>query len=174
MADTNSNGEDKPKVDPQKQYLIEQFGNLMEKVGEGYGGPLQEELIRRMEQTIADFDEEVSEMLESLRDNSVKRHEKLKEISEQNKIFEDRAENEKAILGDQINFDYSATVDGEKFEGSEGKGVQIELGKNLFLKGFDEKLIGVKKNDIKIIEDNAQAIGSSCRASRSGADTRHG
>ena len=82
MADTNSNGEDKPKVDPQKQYLIEQFGNLMEKVGEGYGGPLQEELIRRMEQTIADFDEEVSEMLDSLRDNSVKRHEKLKEIWE--------------------------------------------------------------------------------------------
>ena len=45
-------------------------------------GPLQEELIRRMEQTIADFDEEVSEMLDGLRDNSVKRHEKLKEIWE--------------------------------------------------------------------------------------------
>ena len=83
MAGTNNaNGEDKPMVDPQKQYLIEQFGNLMERVGEGYGGPLQEELIRRMEQTIADFDEEVSEMLEHLRDNSVKRHEKLKEIWE--------------------------------------------------------------------------------------------
>ena len=83
MAETNNgNGEDKPKVDPQKQYLIEQFGNLMEKVGEGYGGPLQEELIRRMEQTISDFDEEVSEMLESLRDNSEKRHEKLKQIWE--------------------------------------------------------------------------------------------
>ena len=83
MAETNNgNGGDKPKVDPQKQYLIEQFGNLMEKVGEGYGGPLQEELIRRMEQTIADFDEEVSEMLENLRDNSEKRHEKLKQIWE--------------------------------------------------------------------------------------------
>ena len=83
MAGTNNgNGEEKPMVDPQKQYLIEQFGNLMEKVGEGYGGPLQEELIRRMEQTIADFDEEVSEMLEHLRDSSVKRHEKLKEIWE--------------------------------------------------------------------------------------------
>ena len=82
MAGTNNDsGQDKPMVDPQKQYLIEQFGNLMEKVGEGYGGPLQEELIRRMEQTIADFDEEVSEMLEHLRDSSVKRHEKLKEIS---------------------------------------------------------------------------------------------
>ena len=74
------NGEDKPKMDPQKQYLIEQFGNLMEKVGEGYGGPLQEELIRRLGQTIADFDEEVNEMMENLKENSVKRHEKLKEI----------------------------------------------------------------------------------------------
>ena len=83
MAETNNgNDEDKPKVDPQKQYLIEQVANLMERVGEGYGGPLQEELIRRMEQTIADFDEEVSEMLDGLRDNSVKRHEKLKEIWE--------------------------------------------------------------------------------------------
>ena len=83
MAGTNNDsGQDKPMVDPQKQYLIEQFGNLMEKVGEGYGGPLQEELIRRMEQTIADFDEEVSDMLENLRDSSVKRHEKLKEIWE--------------------------------------------------------------------------------------------
>ena len=41
MAGTNNgNGEDKAMVDPQKQYLIEQFGNLMEKVGEGYGGCL--------------------------------------------------------------------------------------------------------------------------------------
>ena len=81
-GENNGNTENQPKVDSQKQYLIEQFGNLIEKVGEGYGGPLQEELIRRMEQTIADFDEEVSEMLENLKENSVKRHEKLKEIWE--------------------------------------------------------------------------------------------
>ena len=61
-------------------------------------------------------------------------------------------ENEKADNGDQVTFDYSATINGEKFEGSEGKSLQLVLGKNLFLKGFDEKLIGVKKNDIKIIE----------------------
>ena len=73
--------------------------------------------------------------------------EKLKEIANQNKKFEDK--NEKAINGDQVTFDYSATIDGNKFDGSEGKGVQIELGKDLFLKGFDEKLIGVKKNEMK-------------------------
>ena len=50
-------------------------------------------------------------------------------------------------------FDLSAsTADGNKFDGSEGKGVQLELGKDLFLKGFDEQLIGVKKNDTKILD----------------------
>ena len=69
-----------PEVDPQKQYLMDQFGGLMEQVGEGFGGPLQEELIHRLEQTIADFHEEVNEMLTSLKENSEKRHAKLKEI----------------------------------------------------------------------------------------------
>ncbi len=78
--------------------------------------------------------------------------EKLKEIANQNKQFEDKNENEKAANGDQVTFDYSATVDGNKFEGSEGKGVQLELGKDLFLKGFDNQLIGVKKNDTKILD----------------------
>ena len=69
-----------PAVDPQKQYLMDQFGNLMEQVGDGFGGPLQEELISRLEQTIADFHDEVNEMLGRLKDNSEKRHERLKEI----------------------------------------------------------------------------------------------
>ena len=41
---------------------------------------------------------------------------------------------------------------GNKFEGSEGKGVKIELGKNLFLKDFDKQLIGVSKNQNKTVE----------------------
>ena len=69
-----------PEIDPQKQHLLHQFGGLMDQVGDGYGGPLQEELIRRLEETIANFDEEVSEMLIALKENSEKRHERLKEI----------------------------------------------------------------------------------------------
>ena len=79
-------------------------------------------------------------------------NEKLKELSEQNKQFENKKNNEKAKIGDQIVFDYSATVDEKKFEGSEGKDVQLELGKDLFLKGFDQQLVGVKKNDIKVLD----------------------
>ena len=77
---------------------------------------------------------------------------KIKELADQNKKFEDKKDNEKAIIGDQIIFDYSATMDGNKFDGSEGKSVQIELGKDLFLKGFDDQLVGVKKGDLKIVE----------------------
>ena len=79
-------------------------------------------------------------------------NEKIKEISEQNKQFEDKNENDKAIIGNQVVFDYSASIDNNKFEGSEGKGVQLELGKDLFLKGFDEQLVGVKKGETKFIE----------------------
>ena len=46
-------------------------------------------------------------------------------------------------------FNFSDKVYGNKFEGIEEKGVQLELGKDLFLKGFDEQLVGVKKNDVK-------------------------
>ena len=73
---------------------------------------------------------------------------KLKELANQNKQFEDKKEDEKSIKGDQIIFDYSASVDGNKFDGSEGKDVQIEIGKDLFLKGFDEQLLGKKSDNI--------------------------
>ena len=78
--DTGGSEDQATAIDPQKKYLMDQFGSLMEKVGDGFGVPLQEELVRRLEQTIADFHEEVTELLETLKDNSEKRHEKLKEI----------------------------------------------------------------------------------------------
>ena len=76
---------------------------------------------------------------------------KLQDLADQNKQFEEINEKEISKIGDQVTFDYSATINGKKFEGSEGKGVQIELGKNLFLKGFDEQLIGIKKGDVKLV-----------------------
>ena len=67
------------------------------------------------------------------------------------KSFEDKPSSLKSVMGDQIIFDYDATVDGKEFEGSKGKGVTIELGKDLFLKGFDQQLVGVKKGETKIV-----------------------
>ena len=110
-----------PKIDPQKQYLMDQFGNLMEQVGDGFGGPLQEELISRLEQTIADFHEEVNEMLGRLKDNSEKRHEKLKEISNNNEIT--KLLNKDVLLAKKLNINGTPAfvINGEVLTGWIGK-----------------------------------------------------
>ena len=59
---------------------------------------------------------------------------------------------QKQKKSDLVVIDYKATVDGKEFKGSEGKNTQLTLGKDLFLKGFDKQLIGVKKDDEKIVD----------------------
>ncbi len=75
--------------------------------------------------------------------------ERLANLSSEYKSFEDKKNDSKAELGDQIIFDYQATVDNKEFEGGKGEGVAIELGKDLFLQGFDKQLIGLKKKEKK-------------------------
>jgi len=66
---------------------------------------------------------------------------RIKEIAKNQKKFIEKKENEKSVLEDLVAFDYKATIDGKSFTGSEGKNTQIVLGKDLFIKGFDKKLI---------------------------------
>jgi len=76
---------------------------------------------------------------------------RINEIAKNQPNFKDAADN-KAKEGDQVQFDYEATVDQKSFKGGEGKNTQLTLGKDLFLKGFDKQLIGVKKGDNKLVE----------------------
>ncbi len=77
---------------------------------------------------------------------------RLKEIAKNQQNFSDKKEGEQSSLGDLIIFDYIATVEGKKFEGNEGKKIQLVLGKDLFIKGFDEQLVGVKINNNKSVK----------------------
>ena len=77
---------------------------------------------------------------------------RIKEIAKNQPSFKDASPETKAKEGDLVILDYQATVDGKEFKGSEGKNTQLTLGKDLFLKGFDKQLIGVKKNDEKIVD----------------------
>ncbi len=79
---------------------------------------------------------------------------RIGEIAKGQQNFEDKKENEKSEKGDMIIFDYKAKVDGKDFEGNEGKNVQLILGRDLFIKGFDNQLIGIKKNDNKSVTVN--------------------
>ena len=77
---------------------------------------------------------------------------RIKEIAKNQPNFKEAPEGTKAKEGDLVIFDYQATVDEKSFKGGEGKNTQLTLGKNLFLKGFDEQLVGVKKGDEKNVD----------------------
>ena len=77
---------------------------------------------------------------------------RIKEIAKNQPNFKEVSADTKAKKGDLVSLDYKATVDGKEFKGSEGKNTQLTLGKDLFLKGFDEQLIGVKRDDEKVVE----------------------
>ena len=77
---------------------------------------------------------------------------RIQEIAKNTPSFKDTPPDTKAKEGDLVSFDYTATVDDKSFKGGEGKNTQLTLGKDLFLKGFDKQLVGVKKDDQKIVE----------------------
>ncbi len=69
----------------------------------------------------------------------------IENIRKQNQTFTDvdRAAEE----GDQVLVDFVGTIDGEAFNGNEGKAIPIVLGQAQMIKGFEEGLIGVKAGD---------------------------
>jgi len=74
---------------------------------------------------------------------------RIDNIAKNQNNFKDKKESETAQEADLVVFDYKATIENKNFEGGEGKNTQIVLGKDLFIKGFDKQLIGVKKNSEK-------------------------
>ena len=80
--------------------------------------------------------------------------ERIKQIAKSQNNFKDTENSYKSKKDDLIVFDYKATVDGKNFKGNEGKNTQLVLGKDLFIKGFDNQLIGSKKNENKKVEVN--------------------
>ena len=80
--------------------------------------------------------------------------ERIKQIAKSQNNFKDAEANHKSVTGNLVVFDYEATSEGKKFKGNEGKSTQLILGRDLFIKGFDDQLLGVKKNDTKTVEVN--------------------
>ncbi len=79
---------------------------------------------------------------------------RIDQIAKNQNNFKEVDEKYAAKTKDLVAFDYKATVDGNDFEGNEGKNTQLVLGKDLFIKGFDKQLEGVKKNETKKVEVN--------------------
>ena len=73
--------------------------------------------------------------------------ERINLLAEGQKKYINKNEGEKSIKGDLVVFDFEANVNGKAFDGNKGEKVQIILGKELFIKGFDEQILGCKANE---------------------------
>lgn len=90
-----------------QQYLKDKMNDLADKLGDGYGEPLLNELIRRLEKTISEFHTEVTDMIAELKKNSEQRQIKLQNLmSEQPQAESVAAAEEKT--GSEIPAEVSA------------------------------------------------------------------
>ena len=69
----------------------------------------------------------------------------IENIRKQNMAWE--AAERAAEEGDQVNLDFKGIIDGEVFEGGEGKGMTVVIGQGRMIAGFEDGLKGAKAGD---------------------------
>jgi trigger factor len=57
-----------------------------------------------------------------------------------------------AAKGDEVNFDFAGTKDGEAVSGASAKNQTLQLGSGQFIPGFEDEMIGLKKGDEKAFD----------------------
>jgi len=81
-------------------------------------------------------DDDIDKMIEVLR----KQHHELKAVERE------------AADGDTVVIDFVGRTDGEEFPGGSAKDVDLELGANRFIEGFEDGLLGAKAGDNKVLK----------------------
>ena len=69
------------KKEDRTKYLEEKFDNLLDIIGETYGNILMEELVSRLDFTIDEFNQEISNLFNSLKEKELERQSLLQGIS---------------------------------------------------------------------------------------------
>jgi trigger factor len=74
----------------------------------------------------------------------------LTKIAEANRDY--AAADRPAETGDRLKIDFVGKVDGVPFDGGSAEGVDIVLGQNRFIPGFEEQLVGTKVGEPAVVE----------------------
>jgi trigger factor len=77
---------------------------------------------------------------------------RIKDIAEQSAPLVDIKRNRKMKAGDTAVIDFEGSVDGKVFEGGTAENFELLLGSNQFIPGFEDQLIGVKRDDSVIVQ----------------------
>ena len=69
--------------------------------------------------------------------------EAIKRIADSNRNYAAKGEGAKAASGDRVTINFKGSINGEAFEGGAGEGIQVVIGSNTFIPGFEEQLVGI-------------------------------
>jgi trigger factor len=78
--------------------------------------------------------------------------EAIKRIADQNRSFAAKAEGAKAENGDRVTVNFKGTIDGTPFEGGTGENIQVVIGSNTFIPGFEEQLLGLAAGETRTLK----------------------
>ncbi|MBR0783773.1 trigger factor [Bradyrhizobium iriomotense] len=78
--------------------------------------------------------------------------EAIKRIADSNRGYAAKGEGEKAASGDRVTINFKGSINGEAFEGGAGEGIQVVIGSNTFIPGFEEQLIGIGANETRTLK----------------------
>ncbi|HME83847.1 MAG TPA: trigger factor [Roseiarcus sp.] len=73
-------------------------------------------------------------------------------LAEERRTYTQKPEGAKAETHDRVTVDFTGTIKGVPFEGGEGKDIEVVLGSNTFIPGFEEQLLGVSAGDRRVIQ----------------------
>jgi trigger factor len=78
--------------------------------------------------------------------------EAIKRIADQNRAYAAKAEGAKAETGDRVTISFKGTIDGTPFEGGTGENIQVTIGSNTFIPGFEEQLVGIAAGETRTLK----------------------
>lgn len=76
--------------------------------------------------------------------------ETLNRLADANRAYE--AKDGAAASGDRVTVDFVGSIDGVPFEGGAGEGIQVVIGSNSFIPGFEEQLVGIAAGEERTLE----------------------
>jgi trigger factor len=101
--------------------------------------------------TLADFktfkvEKPVAEVTDAEVDEAVQR------IANQNRTYAAKGEGAKADQDDRVTINFKGSINGEPFDGGAGEGIQVVIGSNTFIPGFEEQLKGVGVGETRTLK----------------------
>jgi trigger factor len=78
--------------------------------------------------------------------------EAIKRIADQSRAFAAKGEGAKAETGDRVTISFKGSINGTPFDGGTGENIQVTIGSNSFIPGFEEQLLGMSAGETRTLK----------------------